>query len=178
MEKPDDWLKISRTKVLFNMFKVFLGNIEKPNGNSAHSKLLVNGIFLMMIESDLVLYAYDLGKRTLERRKVETLKEYGQFLTPPAVARYMAKQLGQLRSGAALLEPAVGSAVLVCAVIERLIAENRPLEISIEAYEIDTELCEVASQVLTYASQKAEQKYSSPAHKLNGLPITIIGCIT
>jgi adenine-specific DNA-methyltransferase len=110
-----------------------------------------------MINTDLVVYAYDLGKRALERRKADALKEYGQFLTPPSVARYMAKQLGKIHGGAALLEPAVGSAVLVCAVIERLIAENQPLEISIDAYEIDAELCAVASQVLTHASQKAEQ---------------------
>jgi adenine-specific DNA-methyltransferase len=110
-----------------------------------------------MADSDLVHYAYNLGKRILGQRKVETLKEYGQFLTPPSVACYMAKQLGQISNGATLLEPAVGSAVLACAVIERLIAENHPIEISIDAYEIDAELCSVSSQVLTSASQKAAQ---------------------
>jgi adenine-specific DNA-methyltransferase len=111
----------------------------------------------MMIDVDLVQYAYDSGKRILEQRKAETLKENGQFLTPPSVACYMAKQLGKINNKATFLEPAVGSAVLVCAIIERLIAENQPIEVSIDGYETDAELCSVASQVLAFASQKAAQ---------------------
>jgi hypothetical protein len=49
---------------------------------------------------DLVNYSYEQGKRILEKRKSETLKEYGQFLTPPNTAHYMAKRLGRIRSGA------------------------------------------------------------------------------
>ena len=107
---------------------------------------------------DLVAYSYERGKRVLEQREPSMLKEHGQFLTPPSVARYMAKQLGQIQDGALLLEPAIGSGVLVCAVIERLITENRPLEFSITAYEIDKELCEVSREVLKVASQEAEKK--------------------
>ena len=107
---------------------------------------------------DLVAYSYEQGKRVLEKREVNTLKEHGQFLTPPSVARHMAKQLGQIKNGASLLEPAIGSGVLVCGVIENLIAENRPLEFSITAYEIDKELCEVSREVLKTASKEAEKK--------------------
>lgn len=105
---------------------------------------------------DLVAYSYEQGKRILENRKAETLKEYGQFLTPPSVARYMAKQLGQIENGASLLEPAIGSGVLVCAVIERLINEKKPLEISITAYETDKTLSDVSREILTVASNAAE----------------------
>jgi hypothetical protein len=42
---------------------------------------------------DLVTYAYEQGRRVLEKREANILKEHGQFLTPPPVARYMAKQL-------------------------------------------------------------------------------------
>ena len=107
---------------------------------------------------DLVTYSYEQGKRLLEKREANILKKHGQFLTPPSVARYMAKQLGQIQDGALLLEPAIGSGVLVCAVIEQLIAENRTLEISITAYEIDKELCEISRDVLRAASKQAEQK--------------------
>jgi adenine-specific DNA-methyltransferase len=102
----------------------------------------------MMEISDLVAYSYEQGKRVLEKREANTLKEHGQFLTPPAVARYMAKQLGQIQNGAVLLEPACGSGVLVCAMIERLIVEKKPLEISVTAYETDKELAELSRQVL------------------------------
>ena len=94
----------------------------------------------------------------LKNEKMNTLKEHGQFLTPPSVARHMAKQLGQIKNGSFLLEPAIGSGVLVCGVIENLIAENRPLEFSITAYEIDKELCEVSREVLKTASKEAEKK--------------------
>ena len=109
-----------------------------------------------MIGSDWVSFSYERGKELLALRKLDTLKEYGQFLTPPAIARYMARQLGPIQSGAVLLEPAVGSGVLVAALIERLIMTNRPMEISIQAYETDTALCEIARQVLLEASREAE----------------------
>lgn len=111
----------------------------------------------MMEVLDLVSYSYEQGKRVLEKREINTLKEHGQFLTPPSVAKYMAKQLRQIQSGALLLEPAIGSGVLACAVIERLIAENRSLEVSITAYEIDKELCDISRDVLKVACSKAEK---------------------
>ena len=107
---------------------------------------------------DLVAHSYELGKRVLETRETNALKEHGQFLTPPSVARYMAKQLDQIQDGACLLEPTVGSGVLVCAVIERLIGGNRPLEVSITAYETDKELADVTREVLKVASKEAEKK--------------------
>lgn len=106
---------------------------------------------------DLVYYSYEQGNRILKKREAHTLKKHGQFLTPPAVARYMAKQLLQIYDGASLLEPALGSGVLVCAVIERLIEEKRPLTISITAYETDKELCDISREVLGIASKKAEK---------------------
>lgn len=106
---------------------------------------------------DLVSLSYERGKRILEKRNFDTLKEHGQFFTPPPVARYMAKQLGQFQNGAFLLEPAIGSGVLVCAVIERLIAEKHPLEISITAYETDKELCDLSREILRFASKEANK---------------------
>lgn len=104
---------------------------------------------------DLVTYSYEQGKHILEERETNTLKDYGQFLTPPTVAHYMATKLGQIKNGASLLDPACGSGILVCAVIERLIAEKNPLEISVSAYETDKELAELSKQVFELTSQKA-----------------------
>jgi adenine-specific DNA-methyltransferase len=105
--------------------------------------------------SSLVDYSYEKGKRVLEKREFKLLKEHGQFLTPPSVARYMAKQLGEIQNKDSLLEPSIGSGVLACAVIERLIEEKRPLEISITAYETDKELCDISREVLETASNLA-----------------------
>jgi adenine-specific DNA-methyltransferase len=118
----------------------------------------VSGCIIQPMESiDLVTFAYEEGRRVLEKREANILKKHGQFLTPPPVARYMAKRLGQIQDGASLLEPAIGSAVLVCAVIEQLIVEKRSLEISIFAYETDKELCDVSRDVLNILSKEAEK---------------------
>jgi adenine-specific DNA-methyltransferase len=101
---------------------------------------------------DLVAYSYEAGKHLLATRSPETIKEQGQFLTPPIVARYMAKQLGPIQNGAKLLEPAVGSGVLITAIIERLIAEPAITELWVDAYEIDADLCNISRQVLEQAA--------------------------
>jgi len=113
--------------------------------------------------SDLAAYSYSQGKRVLENRTANVLKEHGQFLTPPSIARYMAKQLGQIQNGASILEPAVGSGVLACGIIERLITEKRPLEISITAYDTDRDLCDVSREIFGIASKEAE-KYGIKIH--------------
>lgn len=107
---------------------------------------------------DLVSFSYEQGKKTLEKRDIESLKEHGQYLTPPKVARYMAKQLGEIKNGDNILEPAIGSGVLVCAVVERLIKEQKPIEIWLTAYEIDQELCEVSRKILEIICQQAEKQ--------------------
>jgi adenine-specific DNA-methyltransferase len=98
-----------------------------------------------------------MGKRLLEQRDSKTLKENGQFLTPPAVARYMAQQLGKFPNQATLLEPAIGSGVLTCAVIDNLIKSNHPTEIWLDAYETDPELCLLCRDILSQACYVAEQ---------------------
>lgn len=105
--------------------------------------------------SNLVDYAYEKGKRVLEKREVNHLKEHGQFLTPPSIALYMAKQLGEIQNKDSFLEPSIGSGVLACAVIERLIEEKSPIEIFVVAYETDKELCDVSREVLATASDLA-----------------------
>jgi len=81
----------------------------------------------------------------------------GQFLTPPVVARYMAKQLGTLPNNCHILEPAIGSGVLVCAVIERAVINQYPKQLFIEGYEVDHDLYEAARMALAAATAYAEQ---------------------
>ena len=118
----------------------------------------MDAIISTMEVFDLVNFSYEQGKKALESRKSEALKKYGQYLTPPKIARYMAKQLGQINNGDNILEPAIGSGVLACAVIDRLIGENKPIEIWLTAYEIDQELSEISRKVLELACQQAEKQ--------------------
>ncbi len=111
----------------------------------------------MVNNQDLVTESYGLGQQILEKRDSQTLKKHGQFLTPPAIARYMAKQLGDVYSGARILEPAAGSGVLIFALIENLIARKKEIEIWIEIYEIDAELVQILNKLLKTAIEKAKK---------------------
>lgn len=115
----------------------------------------MNAIISIVEVFDLVTFSYEQGKKALDRRNSESLKKYGQYLTPPKIARHMAKQLGKIESGDNVLEPAIGSGVLACAVIDRLIEEKKSIEIWLTAYEIDQELCEISRKVLERACQQA-----------------------
>ncbi|MCI0518690.1 MAG: N-6 DNA methylase, partial [Chloroflexi bacterium] len=109
----------------------------------------------MRDQESLTAYSYRLGKALLENRSAQHLKEYGQYLTPPGVARFMASQLDAPRYGARVLDPAVGSGVLLCAVIESLIEGKVPFEIWVDAYDIDEALCELAEQAFQQAARLA-----------------------
>lgn len=104
---------------------------------------------------DLVSYSLELGQHVLAGRSEAGRKQSGQFFTPAPVARFMARQLGPIRSGDRILDPAIGSGVLACAVIERVISEGRPLEIWLDGYEIDRELSQTARKVLEVAAEYA-----------------------
>lgn len=106
---------------------------------------------------DLVSYSLELGGQVLAKQPETQRKQNGQFFTPAAVARYMARQLGPIRAGDRVLDPAIGSGVLACAVIERAIAEGQPHEFWLDGYEIDPELGQTARQVLARAKTCAAQ---------------------
>lgn len=104
---------------------------------------------------DLVTYSLELGQRILAERPEKQRKQSGQFFTPAPVARYMARQLGPLRSGDRILDPALGSGVLACAIIEQAIAEGSPCEFWLDGYEIDPELGQISNEVLAHAANQA-----------------------
>ncbi len=97
------------------------------------------------------------GQQILNQRTNQSRKTNGQFLTPPTLARLMANQLGEIKSGASILDPAMGSGALLCAVIERLIEAGEPLDITIHGFELDEELYTVAQSVLMPAINHASK---------------------
>jgi adenine-specific DNA-methyltransferase len=105
----------------------------------------------------LVETSYRAGQIILAGRSEKSRKEQGQFISPLLIAHYMAQQLGRIESGSRILDPAVGSGTLLCAVIERLIAEGRPTEVWLDGYEIDGELCQAARDALMEAAHRASE---------------------
>lgn len=69
----------------------------------------------------------------------------GQFMTPPAIARFMAQRLvaGVTGGHVRVLEPAAGGGILAAAAVEALLAKpvgERPEVIELLVYELDTRL--------------------------------------
>lgn len=91
------------------------------------------------------------GQHILAKRSGDFRKTYGQFLTPEPLARFMAQQLDTIKNNDRILDPAMGSGTLLCAIIERLISENKPVEVWIDGFELDEELFTAAQSILNEA---------------------------
>jgi adenine-specific DNA-methyltransferase len=92
----------------------------------------------------LVNFAHAAGRRfvaTLDRGEQKLL---GQFMTPPAIATFMARRLvGTLdQPQVRVLEPAAGAGILAAAVIEELLAKDERPEL------IDLLICELDPRLL------------------------------
>ncbi|MFH1731786.1 MAG: N-6 DNA methylase, partial [Planctomycetota bacterium] len=79
----------------------------------------------------------------------EHRKKLGQFFTPPNVARFMATPGHRLPRR--VLDPAAGTGVLLCALIDRLAEGQRPVDLHADAYEVDPALVPLLRQALAYA---------------------------
>ncbi len=110
-----------------------------------------------MLMTDLTISSFELGSSLLKHRSAAYRKAAGQFLTPPTLAHFAAEQLGTIPNGSRVLDPAIGSGTLACAVIERLIQAGQPLEIWLEGYEVDPELCQAAERMLQETADVAAQ---------------------
>lgn len=89
----------------------------------------------------------------------EHKKGLGQYLTPLAVADFMA---GLAVAGADLvriLDPGAGAGVLCCALCESLASRPlQPAQIEVHAYETDTALCESLAASLAHAGKWLEAR--------------------
>ncbi len=74
----------------------------------------------------------------------------GQFFTPLPVAKFMAL-LVDVRPSVRILDPGCGTAVLTCALIERLAASKACRKIQVVGYDIDQHMVELAGLALEQA---------------------------
>lgn len=95
--------------------------------------------------SSLVDIANSSGRAFTATLTREEQRAMGQFMTPPAVATFMAQRLvaNATQATAKVLEPAAGGGILAAAVIEALLAKPelaRPRRIELLMYELDSRL--------------------------------------
>lgn len=96
--------------------------------------------------------------------------EFGQFLTPADIARFMAGQFNHLSGHINLLDPGAGMGTLTAAVVERLLADpNSVKSCCITAYEIEPIFIKSLNHCLSECCQALkhkgiEAKYSLREH--------------
>lgn len=91
----------------------------------------------------LVDYAHKAGREFTALLPRTEQKRLGQFMTPPAIASFMARRLvaGFDRDHVRVLEPSAGAGVLAAAVVEELLVKpHRPSSIELTLYECDHRL--------------------------------------
>jgi adenine-specific DNA-methyltransferase len=94
-------------------------------------------------------------------------KENGQFFTPSSVANLMASYCDYDEKTVTVLDPGFGLGILTCALIENLIAKcNQIRNISVTAYETDSNLIFYSELVLNYLKLWLNKKNISFEYKL------------
>lgn len=85
-------------------------------------------------------------------------KSFGQYLTPPLIAAWMARRAEMPLEGQSMvriLDPAAGSGTLAVAACEALASlPNPPTTVQVVAYELDGELAQVLRSVLRSAQKR------------------------
>lgn len=108
-------------------------------------------------------YSYQQGEWVFQQMSAEQRQQLGQFLTPVAIARFMADELGPLPATVRLLDPGCGTAILSCALIERAVAEKTCHDLSIDCIDIDPAMCAAAERSLCFATAYAA-RYGVQVH--------------
>ena len=106
-----------------------------------------------------VLFADRVGEWYVSCRTTRLRKAHGLYLTPVAVADFMAHRLAVSGRHPRLLDPAAGAGVLCCAAVEALVRRNpQPASIELVAYEVDPGLAELLRVVLRHLADWAQAR--------------------
>ena len=101
------------------------------------------------IDSRPSRFADRLGAEIVARKSAAVRKAGGLYLTPVAVADFIAHQASTGTSEIRILDPAAGSGTLLCSVVERLLMpESAVRRVELTTYETDPDLQEALAAVL------------------------------
>lgn len=104
-------------------------------------------------------YADRLGQWYAAQVSPDHKKDFGQYLTPVAVADYMGSLFENHADVVRILDPGAGAGVLSCAVCENLAErKTRPTKIVLTAYETDCNLVPLLHQTLSYLQERLAAK--------------------
>ena len=96
-------------------------------------------------------YADRLGIAYAKQVSLKHKKDNGQFFTPTPIAKLMASFCEYTKSSIKILDPGCGTAILSCALIEKIAEQNSSIEtIALEVYETDSEIIPFTQESLNY----------------------------
>jgi adenine-specific DNA-methyltransferase len=99
-------------------------------------------------------YADRLGIAYAKQVSLQHKKDNGQFFTPTPIAKLMASFCEYTKSTIRILDPGCGTAILSCALIEKIVEKNTGIEIIIlEVYETDSEIIPFTQESLNYLKE-------------------------
>ena len=96
-------------------------------------------------------HADRLGIAYAKQVSLKHKKDNGQFFTPTPIAKLMASFCENTKSSIKILDPGCGTAILSCALIEKIAEQNSSIEtIALEVYETDSEIIPFTQESLNY----------------------------
>jgi adenine-specific DNA-methyltransferase len=88
--------------------------------------------------TSIILEGVDQRRISADRELLPaTRSELGQFMTPAAIAQFMASLFAPIAGEVALLDPGAGIGTLTSAFVERAVVERGSLSIDVHTYEVD-----------------------------------------
>jgi adenine-specific DNA-methyltransferase len=116
--------------------------VQQNNASEAPATASTGDSIRPTVMADLAGAAY------AERVSVDHRKNIGLYLTPVAVAGFMAAQIRTSGETIRILDPAAGAGILLCAAVEALVERRASPRIELIAYEVDAALAEILARVL------------------------------
>ena len=119
-----------------------------------------SGLFIptCSTRSSPVEYAEALGEAYLSFARREHRKGVGHYLTPAAVARFMADCSAYTAAHFRVLDPGSGSGILSAAVCEAVAAHDNVESLHVDAYETEPVLADLTQRVLAFSQDWLGQR--------------------
>lgn len=109
----------------------------------------------------MISFAHENGVASTKQLSREEQKHWGQFMTPPGIARVMARRsCGDLtrKETLRILDPAAGSGVLVAAAVEAILGKDeRPDQLWVQMFELDRRFQPVLKRLADRMRQEGER---------------------
>lgn len=122
-------------------------------------------------------FAERVGREYADASVQKDKRHKGQFFTPLAISRFMGNlATPSSKKSVSVLDPGCGLAILSCALIEHLVEQSHPAEISLTLYEIDKNVVHLTERVLAYLEEWCKEQGTKLDYCLNEADFVLEKC--